>query len=69
MFIVTAIVPAYKTSKGVFWSREEAEQKHNRVRVFDKRTMKEVLESVIPVTIAVGPSNQRYILQPVDNIK
>jgi len=69
MFIVTAIVPAYKTSKGVFWSREEAEQKHNRIRVLDNKSMREVLESVIPVTIAVGPTSQRYILEPVDNIK
>jgi len=69
MITLTAFVTAYQTSKGVFWSKEEAEQKNNRVRVFDKRTMKEVLESVTPVTIAVGSTNQKYILQPVDNIK
>jgi hypothetical protein len=69
MITLTAFVTAYQTSKGVFWSKEEAEQKNNRVRVFDKRTMKEVLESVTPVTIAVGPTSQKYILQPVDNIK
>jgi hypothetical protein len=69
MITLTAFVTAYQTSKGVFWSRAEAEQKHNRIRVLDNKSMKEVLESVIPVTIAVGPTNQRYILQPVDNIK
>ena len=69
MITLTAFVTAYQTSKGVFWSKEKAEQKNNRVLVFDKRTMKEVLESVTPVTIAIGPTNQRYILQPVDNIK
>jgi len=69
MITLTAFVTAYQTSKGVFWSREEAEQKHNRIRILDNKSMKEVLESVTPVTIAVGPSNQRYILQPVDNIK
>jgi hypothetical protein len=69
MITITAFVTAYQTSKGVFWSREEAEQKQNRNRVFDKRTMKEVLESVTPVIIAVGPSKQKFILQPVGHIK
>jgi glycerol-3-phosphate cytidylyltransferase-like family protein len=69
MITITAFVTAYQTSKGVFWSREEAEQKQNRNRVFDKRTMKEVLESVTPVSIAIGPSKQKFILQPIDYIK
>ena len=31
--------------------------------------MKEVLESVTPVSIAIGPSKQKFILQPIDYIK